>query len=61
MLSLGLDFLKSGITAAFGLGILTSSAQALTLTPTNNGVDLVSTILGSGINVPSNSVRYHNR
>lgn len=58
MLSLGIDFLKSGITAAFGIGILTSSAQALTLTPTNNGVDLVRTILGSGINVPINSVRY---
>lgn len=58
MLSLGIDFLKSSITAAFGIGILTSSAQALTLTPTNNGVNLVRTILGSGINVPSNSVRY---
>lgn len=58
MLRLGIDFLKSGITATFGIGILTSSAQALTLTPTNNGVDFVRTILGSGINIPSNLVRY---
>ena len=58
MLRLSIDFWKSGIITAGGIVLLTSSAQALTLTPTNNEVNLVRTILGSGIGVPRNSVRY---
>ncbi|BAU62856.1 hypothetical protein STA3757_02070 [Stanieria sp. NIES-3757] len=41
-----------------GLGLASGSAQALTITPTNNGTDLVNTILGSGITVNPGSINY---
>ncbi|MBR8827395.1 MAG: choice-of-anchor L domain-containing protein [Gomphosphaeria aponina SAG 52.96 = DSM 107014] len=41
-----------------GLGIATSSAQAITITPNDDGEDLVNSILGEGINVVPGSVNY---
>lgn len=51
--------MKKTIAATIlGLGLASGSAQALTITPTNNGTDLVNTILGSGITVNSGSINY---
>lgn len=58
MFRLSINFFKYCLTTAVGIGMLSSSAQALTIVPTDDEVDLVATILGEGIGVPRNSISY---
>lgn len=46
-----INYLKYSAATVLGLGLAAGSAQAITLTPTNDGNALVNTILGSGITV----------
>lgn len=53
-----MQFLKHSTLTLLGLGLVTSSAHAISIVPTNDGNKLSSTILGSGINVVPGSVTY---
>ncbi|AFY76330.1 PEP-CTERM putative exosortase interaction domain-containing protein [Pleurocapsa sp. PCC 7327] len=58
MMRASFNFLKYSAATFLGLGFAIGSAQALTITPTNDGNTLANNILGSGISIVPGSINY---
>lgn len=52
-------FLKYGALTLLGLGLATDPANAISITPTSDGSQLVNTILGEGITVEPSDITYN--
>jgi hypothetical protein len=52
-------FLKYGAVTLLGLGLATDPANAISITPTSDGSQLVNTVVGEGITVDPSDIRYN--